>query len=84
MTPENNAPSVAPESTPFDLKNLESRLISKGMPAVEGLAKDVFNEFCLWIEEGVKASPSKIDDFALAVLPPFRAFVLSKLEGISK
>lgn len=68
----------------FDLTDLQEILKAKGMPDVENLAKHVFEGICEWAEKGVKATPSNIDDFALAVLPPFKAFVMSKLEGISK
>jgi hypothetical protein len=31
----------------------------------------------------VQTSESKVDDFAMALLPPLRQFVLSKLDGIN-
>ncbi len=68
----------------FDLEDLKQILKAKGLPDIENLAKHVFEGVCEWAEKGVKASPSNMDDFALAVLPPFKAFVIGKLDGISK
>ncbi len=73
-----------PEQKPFDLKDLEEMLKAKGLPEVEDLAKKVFEGICEWTENGITASPSKVDDFALAVLPAFKSFIVSKLDGISK
>ena len=82
MNEENK--EVMPVIAAWDLKDLEARIKDKGLPQIEGLAKSVFEAVCDWAEHGVKNSESKIDDFALAVLPPFKSFVISKLEGISK
>ena len=73
-----------PEEKAFDLKDLEQILKAKGLPDVENLAKHVFEGICDWAEKGVKLTPGKVDDFALAVLPPFKAFVMSKLDGIAE
>lgn len=79
---ENQSPSVAPKA--WDLKDLEERLKSRGLPVLEKGAKEFFSGLCEWIEFGIKSDDNKVNDLALAVLPPFRDFVNSKLDGISK
>lgn len=68
---------------PFDLAHLTEMLKSKGLPHVEGLAKGSLEAVFNWIEFGVKESESKVDDFAMALLPPLKALIFSKLDGIS-
>jgi hypothetical protein len=81
--PENN--QVQPEEAKsFDLALLAEKLKAKGLPAIEGLAKASLEAVFEWIEESVQASPSKIDDFALAVLPPLKSLIMSKVDEISK
>lgn len=80
---EKGQPEPQEGNRPFDLKDLESRLKEKGLPQVEGLAQAIVDGVFEWIQEGVQASESKIDDFALAVLPPFKSFIDKKIQGIS-
>lgn len=80
MAEENN--EVA--SSAFNLGSLESKLKEKGLPQIEGLAKACVEAVFEWVEESVKASESKVDDFAVAVLPPLKSFILGKIDGISK
>jgi len=67
---------------PFDLKALEAKLKEKGLPQVEGLARGVVEAVFEWSEESVKASPSKLDDLALVVIPPLKSLILSKVDEI--
>ncbi len=67
---------------PFDIKDLEAKLKAKGMPEVEGLAKDVVGAVFDWIEESVSLTPSKVDDMAMIAMPPLKAFVMSELDKI--
>jgi hypothetical protein len=67
----------------FDLADLEAKLKDKGLVHVEGLAKACVEVVFEWASEGVTLSDSKVDDFALALLPPLKTFLLSKLDGIS-
>lgn len=69
---------------PFDTADLVARLKAAGVPILKDSGHAVVRAVFDWIEEGVKLSPSKIDDFALAVLPPLRQFVDSKLDELSK
>ncbi len=72
------------EKKPWDLKDLEQKLVAAGMPAVEGCARAAVESVFAWIEESVKASPSKVDDLALAVTGPMKAWVLAKVDQISE
>lgn len=67
----------------FDLGHLADLLKEQGLPHAEGLAKAALDAVFDWIEYGVKTSESKVDDFAMALLPPLKQFVFSKLETIS-
>ncbi len=67
----------------FDLKELGERLKAAGAPIAEEALHAAVKCMFDWVEDGVKLTPSKVDDFALAVLPPLRAFVDSKIDGIS-
>lgn len=78
-----NETAVVEAPKPFDLKDLESMLKAKGMPALENGAHAVVEAVFEWIEKGVKLSDSKIDDFALAVLPPLKSFIDQKISEIS-
>lgn len=67
---------------PFDLKELEKKLKEKGLPEVEGVAKGVVEAVFDWAEESVKASPSKLDDLALVVIPPLKSLILTQVDKI--
>jgi hypothetical protein len=51
---------------------------------VEGLAKAVTESVFEWVSEGIEATPSKVDDLALVVIPSVQKFILAKIDGISK
>jgi hypothetical protein len=68
----------------FDLKDLAAKLRAAGLPIAEEAAHACLNSVFEWLKESVEASPSKLDDFALALLPPLKSFIDSKIEGISK
>jgi hypothetical protein len=80
---ENQSPEV--QKVPaFDVKDLVERLKSAGLPLAEEAAHAVVKSVFDWVEYGVKETPTPIDDVALALMPPLRAFIDSKLDGISK
>lgn len=85
MENESQSPvSESPAPKAFDLKELEAKLKEKGLPEIEGLAKACAEAIFDWAEQGVKLSDSRIDDFVLAVLPPLKSWIMSKLDGISE
>lgn len=71
------------EMKPFDLKDLEGRLVKAGLPHIEGCAREVIEGVFTWLEDSVKASPSKIDDIALGVIGPLKSWILKKVDEIS-
>lgn len=73
---------------PFDVKDLIKKLEAMGIPlakdSAEKMAAGLVNAVFDWTNESISASPTKVDDLALAVLPPLRAYILSKIEAISE
>lgn len=67
---------------PFDVKDLVQKLEGMGLPLAEEAAKDLIEAVFAWSEESIKLSESKIDDLMLALLPPMKSFLISKLDKI--
>jgi hypothetical protein len=71
---------------PYDLKDLENRLVSKGLVVAEGAAKAVTNEVFAWVTESIKLSATPLDDIALIVLDQLKQKLLAledKIDGVT-
>lgn len=70
---------------PFDWKNLEERLKSKGLVAVEGLAEIVAGEVIGWTKESLSIHPNALVKGlglpAVAVLEPMISGAIDKIDG---
>ena len=69
---------------PFDLVDLEERLKSKGLVAVEGLAKIATTEVFGWLEESLMAEPNSLFKIGVPVLEALKPLVLAaedKIDG---
>lgn len=67
----------------YDLKELEKKLLDKGMPHMEGAAQAVVDSVFEWAQESAALSPSPIDDMIAAFLPALKKIVDSKVQEIS-
>lgn len=54
----------------YDLKVLEEKLISKGLPLLENLAENVYDAVKEWVLESAPVSENKLDDVAAPLLFP--------------
>ena len=66
----------------FDLNDLVVKLKANGLPVVEATAKVVVEQVLGWVQESVVLSPNKYDDFALAILPMVKPFVMAEIDKI--
>jgi len=70
-------------SKAWDLKGLGEALKPHGLELGEAAAKAVLEAVLTFIEESVKLSENKVDDFALAVIPLIKPIVVAQLDKIS-
>lgn len=80
---------MQPMVKPFDAKVLLEKLKARGveikieaLDVAEKAGGILVDEVFAWTEESVKLTKSPYDDFALAVLPPVKSFILSKVDEI--
>lgn len=70
---------------PFDLQNLEERLKSKGLHAVEGLAEVVSQTVLEWTQESCVIHPNvfvkSAGTAAVEILKPIIAGLVDKIDG---
>jgi hypothetical protein len=67
----------------YDLKDLEKKLVAKGLPLVENLAKDVYEAVKEWVKESAPLSKNPIDDVVAPLLfPVLDKIVLPELDKI--
>ena len=71
---------------PFDLKDLQARLLDKGLqPAKDGaerIARGAIEAVFAWAREGVELSPNKYDDLSLSVLRSAEKWLLTQADLI--
>lgn len=63
----------------YDVKELLEELKKKGIPLAEDAAENVVEAVFDWVEKSALASENKYDDFALALTPVLKKFVLEEL-----
>ncbi len=71
---------------PFDLVDLEARLKSKGLVAVEGVAKLAVNEVFAWAQESLALETNPLFSIGLPVLAALKPMALNevdKLDGVT-
>lgn len=66
----------------YDLKELASKLKSKGLDVAEDAAKHVVEGVVEWFEESAKLSATPYDDMALIVLPQVKKMALEAVDKI--
>lgn len=66
----------------FDLKALGEELKGAGLPIAEDAVQLVVEKVLLWVEKSVVLSENKYDDFALAIIPAIKPFVMKSLDKI--
>jgi len=67
---------------PFDPKDLVLKLKDKGLDIAEDAAKLVAESVFDWVSESVVMTPNKVDDFALAVLPAVKPYVMAQIDKL--
>lgn len=67
---------------PFDPKDLVAKLKDKGLDIAEESAKLVVESVLDWVSESVVMTENKVDDFALAVIPAVKPFVMGQIDKI--
>jgi hypothetical protein len=71
---------------PFDLKDLEARLKSRGLTAVEGLAEIIAEETFQWAADSAAIHPNSvvkgIVPGAVAIIKPMVLGQIDKIDGI--
>lgn len=67
---------------PFDLKDLEARLKSKGLDATEELVKIVAGEIFAWTEASVAIHPNPFVKFSLPVVAQVKVLAFEQIDKI--
>lgn len=67
---------------PFDLKALVEKFKAQGLDIAEDAAKLVVESTLDWVSESVVMTENKVDDFALAILPAVKPYVMAQLDKI--
>ncbi len=70
---------------PFDLKDLQARLVAKGLPALEGVAEIVVGEVFAWTKDSLAVHPNALVKGiglpAVAILEPLAMETVNKIDG---
>jgi hypothetical protein len=80
---------MEPMLKPFDTAVLVAKLKGRGieikieaLDVAEKAGVILVDEVFAWTEQSVKLTQNPYDDFALAVLPPVKSFILAKVDEI--
>jgi hypothetical protein len=66
----------------YDIKELVSKLKSKGLDVAEDAAKHLVEGTLEWVEESAKLSATPYDDMGLIVLPQLKKLALDAVDKI--
>jgi hypothetical protein len=67
----------------FELKGLVEKLKVHGLDLTEEMAKLVALSSIDWVEESVKLSENKYDDFAIPVIETLKPFLMKEIDKIN-
>ena len=66
----------------WDIKELVLKLKNNGLDIAEDVARVLVEETFNWVEESVKASENKLDDFVVVALPQLKEMALKAIDKI--